>query len=588
MIKKLGILTALCLIGLHSTPVNAQDMSPEEQYKAQRQARPADATRPRLKMPQSIIVCRAKQCAPARLSMAKEYIFNTLLHMFDSNARQKALVCQGNANTHACTEEFVTVPIKVGVTPAYLYIDDVKIADVSISQQNTMALNLLLNWGVSYNGQTPVCRPSKNLLYVKNVNNVIMEDNGYNCKMTTVGNTTVSTMFAIDYIDLDYGYIGGYYSIGLSGPAFGGGSGYMILRLPNDISIEAKDFEAKPLEPKIEETIEETIEEIPTEQPKPVAAEPKSEKPILKKIEEAPVAPAAEPVHLSAPAMQNGYNTHGQYLYDSNTGQYIPLKVMENGTNAQTQPMQQPQSAPQPMPQPVPTPVVQQAQMPSPIMPTQTAPVVMQNNAAQQDPFQYAATARRSYGSAVSDRMPTDNELLSDVLAQTMPQTTVPLLTPIQQNGQTMLPQNQIPSYGQYFYDANRGQYVPLYGQYQFDPASGQYIPLSMLPAGQASQSLYTQAEQSVREPQAPNVSTIIKYNHPAQEYEKAKAEAAAEAERQRKVEKKKKEIEAQAIDFGGVKVFPIPSSNADRTMVEPTLKNSLNEYNHIESRRYE
>ena len=572
MIKKLGLLTAICLIGLHSLPVNAQDMSPEEQYKAQRQALPSGAIRPKLKMPQSIIVCRAKQCAPARLSMAKEYIYNTLLHMFDSNARQKALVCQGNANTHACTEEFVTVPIRVGVTPAYLYIDDVKISDVSISQKNTMALNLLLNWGVSYNGQTPVCRPSKNLLYVKNVNNVIMEDNGYSCKMTTIGNTTISTMFAIDYIDLDYGYIGGYYSIGLSGPAFGGGSGYMILRLPNDISIEAKDFEVKPLEPKIEETVEESIEEIPVEEPEPIVEETKESEPVLKKVEEVKEVKKAEPVHLAAPAMQNGFNTYGQYLYDSNTGQYVPLKVLENGTQVQAQP----QSATAQMP-------VQQAS--APVMQPQQAQMIMQN----QEPFQYAATARRSYGSAVSNTMPTDNELMSNMLYQTMPQTTVPLLTPMPQANQTMMPQNQVPVYGQYFYDANRGQYVPLYGQYQFDPATGQYVPLSMLPADKVLPSPYAPVKQEAREPQAPNVSTIIKYNHPAQEYERAKAEEAAEAERQRKVEKKKKEIEAQAVDFGGVKVFPIPSSNEDRTAVEPTLKNSLNEYNRAtNSRRYE
>ena len=58
-----------------------------------------------------------------------------------------------------------------------------------------------------------------------------MEDEGYQCKMTTIGTTTVKTLFLIDYIDMDYGFIGGYYSIGLSGPAYGGGSGYMIMRL---------------------------------------------------------------------------------------------------------------------------------------------------------------------------------------------------------------------------------------------------------------------------------------------------------------------------------------------------------------------
>ena len=162
--------------------------------------------------------------------------------MFDSNARQKALVCTADANTHACTEEYVSVPVTIGVTPGFVYIDDVKIADVSINDQNTMAFNLMLNWNVTDNGQTPVCRPSKTVVFAKNVNNVLLEDNGYDCKMTTVGVSTIKTLFAIDYIDIDFGYIGGFYSIGVSGPAYGGGSGYMLLRLPEEITLNPKDF----------------------------------------------------------------------------------------------------------------------------------------------------------------------------------------------------------------------------------------------------------------------------------------------------------------------------------------------------------
>ncbi|MBP1532456.1 MAG: hypothetical protein ILA52_03045, partial [Alphaproteobacteria bacterium] len=248
MFKKIGFMTSIGMIALGCGYAQAflwwGDNSSEQAVVVQENSVQEQVIKPKLTMPSSIVVCRSKQCAPAKLSMSKEYIYNTLLQMLDSNARQKALVCQANAGTHTCTEEYLSIPVTVGITPAYMYIDDVKIADVSINPQNTMALNLLLNWGVSYNGQTPTCRPSKTLLYAKNVNNIIMEDNGYDCKMTTIGTTSVKTMFAIDYIDLDYGYIGGFYSIGLSGPAFGGGSGYMMLRLPNDVSMEAKDFNA--------------------------------------------------------------------------------------------------------------------------------------------------------------------------------------------------------------------------------------------------------------------------------------------------------------------------------------------------------
>lgn len=185
-----------------------------------------------LKMPSSVVVCRTKQCAPAKLSMSKEYIYNSLLHLFQNNNHQKALICEGDSSSHVCLENFVTMPVKVGITPAYAYIDSVKITDVNVNRGNK--INLILNYNLTYNGQSPECRPSNSIMFVKNTDNIIVEDSGYSCKMTTIGTTSVKTLFAIDYIDLDYGYIGGYYSIGMSGPAFGGGTGYMIIRLPKD------------------------------------------------------------------------------------------------------------------------------------------------------------------------------------------------------------------------------------------------------------------------------------------------------------------------------------------------------------------
>ncbi|MDR1071481.1 MAG: hypothetical protein LBL21_02475, partial [Rickettsiales bacterium] len=34
----------------------------------------------------------------------------------------------------------------------------------------------------------------------------------------------------LDYIDLDYGILGGYYSFGLQGPTAGGGTGYALFK----------------------------------------------------------------------------------------------------------------------------------------------------------------------------------------------------------------------------------------------------------------------------------------------------------------------------------------------------------------------
>ena len=182
----------------------------------------------------SLIVCRAKQCAPAELSMSREYIFNALAHIVDNNLDATALLCEANPQAHVCTNPYLTVPAKVGVTPAYVFFDGVKVVDASVVKGKT-ALNLALGYNLSYNGQTPtVCKPDTAMMYVKSNNDVVLNGNGFKCEMTSVGTTTIRVMFDIDYIDLDYGYIGGYYSIGLAGPANGGGSGYGLIRLPKD------------------------------------------------------------------------------------------------------------------------------------------------------------------------------------------------------------------------------------------------------------------------------------------------------------------------------------------------------------------
>ena len=208
-------------------------------------------------MPDSVVVCRAKQCAPVHLSMSAEYIYNSLVALLQNNMHQTALICTGSDTTHSCIETYVAMPITVGITPAYAYIDAVKISDVTL-QKGKKTLNLVLNYNLTFNGQTPDCTPSRTLAFVRDTKTILFEDSGYNCKMTTISTTEVKTLFAVDYIDLDYGFIGGYYSIGLSGPAYGGGNGYMLIRLPKDAHPLAPALQT-PKEKHVEEVLESTI-----------------------------------------------------------------------------------------------------------------------------------------------------------------------------------------------------------------------------------------------------------------------------------------------------------------------------------------
>ena len=138
---------------------------------------------------------------------------------------------------------------------------------------------------------------------------------------------------------------------------------------------------------------------------------------------------------------------------------------------------------------------------------------------------------------------------------------------------------------GQYLYDAATKKYHPLPAGYYMQEGSDEAV-IDTRP---------TSGDVDVKEPMAPNVDTIIHYNHPAQMYDemRAKEEAKATADRMEQARKQnldewRKKLESEAIDFGGAKVYPIPSTNnVDRTAVTPKLKNELNVYNNATAGRY-
>ena len=223
-----------CLCGCQALRnLSVQDLANGNWAKTEQNSSTNDFAADQINKVASIVVCRSHQCAPAKIAMSKEYIFNSLLQLFDNNNYQKMLVCQADPQSHTCIENYITLPVYVGVVPTKAYIDNVKITDVVVGKQGSF-INLVLNYNITYGGQVAECTPAKSLLFARSVNHVIMEDSGYNCKMTTIGMTNIKSVFTIDYIDLDYGYIGGFYSIGFSGPAYGGNTDYMILRLPRN------------------------------------------------------------------------------------------------------------------------------------------------------------------------------------------------------------------------------------------------------------------------------------------------------------------------------------------------------------------
>ena len=119
--------------------------------------------------------------------------------------------------------------MKAGATPATVVIDSAKLLGVRL-QKDDQIVSLSLDYNMHFNAVRPVCQTSTNSLFVKSSDYVLMEDTGYVCKFTTTSDSMISTVYSIDYVDLDYGVIGANYSFGVAGAAYGGGTGYLLMR----------------------------------------------------------------------------------------------------------------------------------------------------------------------------------------------------------------------------------------------------------------------------------------------------------------------------------------------------------------------
>jgi hypothetical protein len=80
------------------------------------------------------------------------------------------------------------------------------------------------------NGIDRKCEPTVMDIMVPVNSEAVLSNREFACNMTSDGISSVSLIVSLDYIDLDYGIMGGYYSLGMQGPTTGGGTGYALFK----------------------------------------------------------------------------------------------------------------------------------------------------------------------------------------------------------------------------------------------------------------------------------------------------------------------------------------------------------------------
>lgn len=176
------------------------------------------------------VVCRDFGCTRINDRITRTFLFNSLANMFMMNAHSRMYICEADPFTRACLQSGITFPARVGIANAVITLPRASVDQVQLSTGMSRG-TIGMTFDFMVNGINAQCTPTLMEIVVPANSQATLAAQEFACGMTTDGFTNVSLLFNIDYIDLDYGILGGYYSLGLQGPTMGGGTGYALFRV---------------------------------------------------------------------------------------------------------------------------------------------------------------------------------------------------------------------------------------------------------------------------------------------------------------------------------------------------------------------
>ncbi|MDR0803637.1 MAG: hypothetical protein LBO08_00915 [Rickettsiales bacterium] len=176
------------------------------------------------------VVCRSGGCTKLNEKMTRTFLFNSLANIFMINSHSSVQICEADPFSRNCLQSGISFPTRIGVANAMLKISKASVSSVNISTGLSKA-TIGTTFEILVNGISSRCEPTALDIIVPINSQATLTAREFACKMTADGLTNVSMMLNLDYIDLDYGILGGYYSFGLQGTSAGGGTGYALFRL---------------------------------------------------------------------------------------------------------------------------------------------------------------------------------------------------------------------------------------------------------------------------------------------------------------------------------------------------------------------
>ena len=176
-----------------------------------------------------MIICRNFGCTKLNDRITRTFLFNSLANMFMMNAHSRVYICEADPFSRDCLQSGISFPVRSGIANALVKIPKATISQVSVSTGLSKA-TVGMTYEFLVNGIARSCEPTVMDIVVPLNSQATLSNREFSCNMTSDGRSNVSLLVSIDYIDLDYGILGGYYSLGMQGPTTGGGTGYALFK----------------------------------------------------------------------------------------------------------------------------------------------------------------------------------------------------------------------------------------------------------------------------------------------------------------------------------------------------------------------
>ena len=176
-----------------------------------------------------MVICRNFGCTRLNDRITRSFLFNSLANMFMMNAHSRVYICEADPFSRDCLQSGISFPVRSGIANAMVKIPKATVSQVSVSTGLSKA-TVGMTYEFLVNGINRVCEPTVMDIMVPVNSEAVLSNREFACNMTSDGISSVSLIVSLDYIDLDYGILGGYYSLGMQGPTTGGGTGYALFK----------------------------------------------------------------------------------------------------------------------------------------------------------------------------------------------------------------------------------------------------------------------------------------------------------------------------------------------------------------------